>query len=145
MKTPTAAPSRGQVSFELLLLLAALLAMLAFVLPFAQKNMVAARELALVEKQKAALQQIVFLAREAHALGKGTELQQRIEVAADTEIRYGNGWLTLTFAGATEHELREPLEFGVALSAGEKNSLKRGAWLVRVKNEGRVRLSFAET
>lgn len=127
---------KAQVSAELLILLAASAAFFAVIAPAARDAAEAAKAGLVAKQQEAALEEISELAATA-ALMKGSVLQTRVFLAADSEIEADGKKIFLRFKLAGEEKgLRESAS---GLRAG-RMELERGSWNARAEG-GRLEFS----
>jgi len=124
---------RGQASLELLVVLAAVFAFAAALLPAEQEYAGAARTAVITSVQATVLERTTQLAREAWLAGPGSVLGVELVLQAETHIEYANGTLEMSFNSSNrtiERQLRAPpIEM-------KEQMLEKGKYWVEAKNEG---------
>ena len=88
---------RGQSGIETLIIIAILAAALALFAPLAVKTKEIANAGMIVSQEKEAFGRVIAIARETQALGKGNELQEMVNLGAETEIGNRNGKFYFSF------------------------------------------------
>ena len=131
--------ARGQLSIETLLIAAALLAFLAFLLPVASKVFDSLRAHSVESGQQAVFDEILFKAREASLLGPGTRFSLNPWFEADSIISFDHSSnqlkLDYWFAGK-KNSLQANLSTRLFISPALSSNLSSGKYSLYLYNNG---------
>ena len=131
--------ARGQLSIETLLIAAALLAFLAFLLPVSSKVFDSLRAHSVESGEQAVFDEIAFKAREASLLGPGTRFSFNPSLEADSEISFDDSASALKldywFAGK-KSSLKANLSTTLFFSPPLSSNLSAGKYVFYLYNNG---------
>lgn len=127
---------KSQLTLEALLVLAALVAFIAVLLPAYGKAQTAVFDKALDNSQEQAFETILSTARQAQAFGRNSVINARIYLAANSTFSYENKTLKMRYGNKT---ITEKTSFPISITS---DLYERGNYGVKAEMQDEVLLTL---